>query len=105
MTYRTPPLSFLCVLCLIVSVSGQGPSSNKEPSTKPPGTKAAKPAKALLAVATGMIQGDRVRAWEIIDDFQRSIELAKGFTSEAPRSLATLAIARAALEKKATDRP
>ncbi|HEY6118774.1 MAG TPA: hypothetical protein VIV66_02385 [Pyrinomonadaceae bacterium] len=112
--------------------------------------------KALLAVATGMIQVDRVRAWEVIaeaikaanategfsgedssitsrlqtkqmvlmtsaasedfdllgafralarDDFQRSIELAKGFTSEAPRSLATLAIARAALEKKATDRP
>lgn len=112
--------------------------------------------RALMAVATGMIQGDRVRAWEIIaeavkaanatedftgedsnvtsrlqtrqmvlmtnaasedfdllgafralarDDFQRSIELAKGFTAEAPRSLATLAIARAALEKKTPDAP
>jgi hypothetical protein len=107
--------------------------------------------KALMAVASGMIQVDRVRAWEIItegvkaansvegfsgedssvtarlqtkqmvlisnsasydfdltgafralarDDFQRSIEVAKSFTSESPRSLATLAVARSVLEKK-----
>jgi hypothetical protein len=107
--------------------------------------------KALMAVASGMVQVDRVRAWEIIaeavkaanaaegfsgedsnvtallktkqmvlvsnsasddfdltgafralarDDFQRSVEVAKSFTGESPRSLATLAVARAVLEKK-----
>jgi hypothetical protein len=104
-----------------------------------------------MAVATGMIPVDRVRAWELIteavkaansaenftgednsvsarlqtrqmvlvsnaasddfdlpgafralarDDFQRSVELAKTFSSEEPRSIAILAIARSALEKR-----
>jgi len=112
--------------------------------------------KALMAVATGMIKGDRVRAWEMIaealkaangaegftgedssvssrlqtkqmvlvtnassedfdllgafralgrDDFNRSVELAKTFTGEAPRSLATLAVARSALEKQTPEAP
>ncbi len=107
--------------------------------------------KGLLAAASGMISGDRVRAWELIseavkaanaaenytgedgsvvsrlqtrqmvlvnnaqsedfnlsgafralarDDFQRAIDTAKGLTGEGPRSLAILAIARTALEKK-----
>jgi hypothetical protein len=34
------------------------------------------------------------------DDFQRSIEVAKAFSAESPRSLATLAVARSVLEKK-----
>jgi len=112
-------------------------------------------AKGLVAAATGLMQMDRVRAWEIVgeavkaanaaetftgedsnivsrfqtknmamvsassaedfdligafrslaqDDFVRSIELAKTFTGESPRSVATLAIARSVLEKK-TDTP
>jgi len=32
-------------------------------------------------------------------DLMRAIQLAKGFTSEAPRAVATLAIARSVLEK------
>jgi len=34
------------------------------------------------------------------DDYDRSVELARGFTREAPRANATLAIARAVLEEK-----
>jgi hypothetical protein len=34
------------------------------------------------------------------DDLYRTIEIAKGFTGEAPRANATLAIARAVLEEK-----
>jgi hypothetical protein len=34
------------------------------------------------------------------EDFQRSIEVAKAFSGESPRSLATLAVARSVLEKK-----
>ncbi|HLA10777.1 MAG TPA: hypothetical protein VJ023_09305 [Pyrinomonadaceae bacterium] len=37
------------------------------------------------------------------DDLNRSIEIAKGFTAEAPRATATLAIARALLEKGANE--
>jgi hypothetical protein len=108
----------------------------------------------LIAVATGLIEADRVRAWEIAaevlkaansaegftgedstvsaalrarqmvmvtnapaeefdlvglfrslakDDFNRSIELAKGFSGESPRSVATIAIARSVLEKSKAD--
>lgn len=111
-------------------------------------------ARSLIAVAAGLIEADRVRAWEIAgevlkaansadgftgedstvsaelrakqmvlvtnapaeefdllglfrslakDDFNRSIELAKGFSGEAPRSVATLAIARSVLEKSKAD--
>lgn len=111
-------------------------------------------ARSLIAVATGLIEADRVRAWEIAgevlkaansaegftgedstvsatlrakqmvlvtnapaeefdlvglfrslakDDFNRSIELAKGFSGEAPRSVATLAVARSVLEKSRAD--
>ena len=34
------------------------------------------------------------------DDFNRAVDLAKTFTGESPRAVATLAVARAALEKK-----
>ena len=37
------------------------------------------------------------------DDLNRSVELAKGFTAEGPRAVATLAIARTVLEKPATE--
>jgi len=111
-------------------------------------------ARALVAVATGLTQADRVRAWETIseavkaansaegftgddgrvsaqiqtksmvmatsanaedfnlfgafralarDDFLRSVETAKSFTSEAPRATATLAVARSVLEKTPSD--
>ena len=111
-------------------------------------------ARSLIAVATGLIEADRVRAWEIAaevlkaansaegftgedstvsaalrakqmvmvtnapaeefdlvglfrslakDDFNRSIELAKGFSGESPRSVATIAIARSVLEKSKAD--
>ncbi|MFN2511425.1 MAG: hypothetical protein ABR568_08270 [Pyrinomonadaceae bacterium] len=111
-------------------------------------------ARALVAVATGLTQADRVRAWETIseavkaansaegftgddsrvsaqlqtksmvmatsanaedfnlfgafralarDDFLRSVETAKSFTSEAPRATATLAVARSVLEKPSAD--
>lgn len=113
-------------------------------------------ARSLVAVATGMMQADRVRAWETIaeaikaanssegftgedsqviarvqtkqmgvitnapaedfnllgafrslarDDFLRSVELARSFTTEGPRAIATLAIARSVLEKIPADRP
>jgi hypothetical protein len=39
------------------------------------------------------------------DDFLRSVETAKSFTGEAPRATATLAIARAVLEKSPSDGP
>ena len=39
------------------------------------------------------------------DDFNRSVEAARGFTGEAPRAVATLAIARAVLEKPGPDTP
>ncbi len=39
------------------------------------------------------------------DDLNRSIEIAKGFTGEAPRATATLAIARTVLEKPSTESP
>jgi hypothetical protein len=39
------------------------------------------------------------------DDFNRSIEIAKSFTAETPRAVATLAIARSALEKNTPDAP
>jgi hypothetical protein len=111
-------------------------------------------ARALVAVATGLTQADRVRAWETIneavkaansaegftgddgrvsaqiqtksmvmatsanaedfnlfgafralarDDFLRTVETAKSFTSEAPRATATLAVARSVLEKTPSD--
>ena len=111
-------------------------------------------ARSLIAVATGLIEADRVRAWEVAaevlkaansaegftgedstvgaalrakqmvivsnapaeefdlvglfkslakDDFNRSIELAKGFSGESPRSVATIAIARSVLEKSKAD--
>lgn len=110
-------------------------------------------ARSLIAVATGLMEADRVRAWEIAgevlkaansaegfregstvsaelrakqmvlvtnapaeefdllglfrslakDDFNRSIELTKGFSGEAPRSVATLAVARSVLEKPKAD--
>jgi len=110
--------------------------------------------RSLIAVATGLIEADRVRAWEVAaealkaansaegftgedstvsaalrakqmvmvtnapaeefdlvglfrslakDDFNRSIELAKGFSGESPRSVATIAIARSVLEKSKAD--
>ena len=37
------------------------------------------------------------------DDFLRSVETAKSFTSEAPRATATLAVARSVLEKTPSD--
>jgi hypothetical protein len=37
------------------------------------------------------------------DDLNRAVELAKGFTGEGPRAVATLAIARAILEKPANE--
>ncbi len=113
-------------------------------------------AKALTAVAVGLGEVDRVRAWETLaevvkaansaDDFTgedsrisarlqtkfmvvvtnstaedfdllaafrhlaradllRAIQLAKTFTGEAPRAVATLAIARSVLEKRTEPRP
>ena len=38
------------------------------------------------------------------DDFLRSVETAKGFTGEAPRATATLAVARSVLEKLPANR-
>ena len=108
-------------------------------------------ARALTAVAVGLAEIDRVRAWEVLSevvkaangaetytgedsrissqlqtkmmvvvsnstaedfdllavfrhlaraDLMRAIQLAKSFTGEAPRAVATLAIARTMLEKK-----
>ena len=37
------------------------------------------------------------------DDLNRAIEVAKGFTAEAPRATATLAIARTLLEKSSPE--
>lgn len=42
--------------------------------------------------------------WLARDDLLRSIEQAKSFTAETPRAVATLAIARAVLEKQSPDR-
>jgi hypothetical protein len=39
------------------------------------------------------------------DDFNRAVEMAKSFTGEGPRAVATLAIARAALEKNSQETP
>jgi hypothetical protein len=39
------------------------------------------------------------------DDFNRSVEMAKSFTGEGPRAVATLAIARSALEKDKQESP
>jgi hypothetical protein len=111
-------------------------------------------ARALTAVAAGLAEIDRVRAWEVLSevvkaanaaeaytgedsrissrlqtrmmvlmtnstaedfdllavfrhlaraDLLRAIQLAKTFTGEAPRAVATLAIARTVLDKRATD--
>jgi len=42
--------------------------------------------------------------WLARDDLLRSIEQAKSFTAETPRAVATLAVARAILEKPLADR-
>ncbi len=111
-------------------------------------------ARALTAVAVGLAEVDRVRAWEVLSevvkaangaetytgedsriasvlrtkmmvvvsqstaedfdllavfrhlaraDLLRAIQLAKTFTGESPRAVATLAIARTVLEKKTAD--
>ena len=39
-------------------------------------------ARALIAVATGLVQADRVRAWETIDEAIRAANSAEGFTGE-----------------------
>lgn len=39
-------------------------------------------ARALIAVATGLVQADRVRAWETIDEAIRAANAAEGFTGE-----------------------
>lgn len=39
-------------------------------------------ARALVAVATGLVQADRVRAWETIDEAIRAANSAEGFTGE-----------------------
>ena len=49
-------------------------------------------ARALTAVAAGMVEVDPVRA----------IQMAKSFTGEAPRAVATLAIARSCLRRAKT---
>jgi hypothetical protein len=36
------------------------------------------------------------------EDIYRAVELARGFTADAPRAVATLAIARSVLEKKSS---
>lgn len=39
-------------------------------------------ARALVAVATGLVQADRVRAWETIDEAIKAANSAEGFTGE-----------------------
>jgi hypothetical protein len=112
-------------------------------------------ARGLFAVATLLMQADRVRAWEVVgealkaangseafsgedsmvsstlrssqmvlvsnasaeefdllglfsslakDDLNRAVEIAKSFTGEGPRAVATLAIARTILEREPAER-